>query len=50
MLEARDTAQAICRGVTRALTQRGFATLAEVSSRRWHDARMSWRSGATARW
>jgi len=31
MLEIRDTAQTICRGVTRALTQRGFATLAEVS-------------------
>jgi hypothetical protein len=31
MLEARDTAQTICRGVIRALTQRGFATLAEVS-------------------
>ena len=30
MLETRDTAQTICRGVTRALTQRGFATLAEV--------------------
>jgi len=30
MLEIRDTAQTICRGVTRALTQRGFATLAEV--------------------
>ena len=31
MFEIRDTAQTICRGVTRALTQRGFATLAEVS-------------------
>jgi len=30
MLETRDAAQTICRGVTRALTQRGFATLAEV--------------------
>ncbi len=30
MLETRDPAQTICRGVTRALTQRGFATLAEV--------------------
>jgi hypothetical protein len=30
MLEARDTAQTICRGVIRALTQRGYATLAEV--------------------
>ena len=30
MLEIRDTAQTICRGATRALTQRGFATLAEV--------------------
>jgi hypothetical protein len=30
MLEIRDTAQTICRGVTRALTQRGFATLPEV--------------------
>jgi hypothetical protein len=30
MLEIRDTAQTICRGVIRALTQRGFATLAEV--------------------
>lgn len=30
MLETRDTAQTICRGVIRALTQRGFATLAEV--------------------
>jgi len=31
MLEIRDTLPTICRGVTRALTQRGFATLAEVS-------------------
>ncbi|MGH7034703.1 MAG: MmcB family DNA repair protein [Stellaceae bacterium] len=31
MLEIRDTVPTICRGVTRALTQRGFATLAEVS-------------------
>ena len=30
MLEIRDAAQTICRGVIRALTQRGFATLAEV--------------------
>jgi hypothetical protein len=30
MLETRDAAQTICRGVTRALAQRGFATLAEV--------------------
>src|SRR5215469_3781359 len=30
MLETRDTAQTICRGVIRALTQRGFATLAEM--------------------
>jgi len=30
MLETRDTAQTICRGVIRALTQRGLATLAEV--------------------
>jgi hypothetical protein len=30
MLETRDTAQTICRGVIRALTQRGFATLAEA--------------------
>jgi hypothetical protein len=30
MLETRDTAQTICRGVIRALTQRGYATLAEV--------------------
>ena len=31
MLETtRDIAQTICRGVTRALAQRGFATLAEV--------------------
>ncbi len=30
MLEIRDTAHTICRGVIRALTQRGFATLAEV--------------------
>jgi hypothetical protein len=30
MLETRDTAQTICRGVSRALTQRGSATLAEV--------------------
>jgi hypothetical protein len=30
MLETRDTAQTICRGVMRALTQRGFATLAEA--------------------
>jgi len=30
MLETRDTAQTICRGAIRALTQRGFATLAEV--------------------
>ena len=30
MLEIRDTAQTICRGVIRALTQRGFATLAEM--------------------
>ena len=30
MLETRDNAQTICRGVIRALTQRGFATLAEV--------------------
>jgi hypothetical protein len=31
MLEIRDTAQTICRGATRALTQRGFATLTELS-------------------
>jgi hypothetical protein len=30
MLETRDIAQTICRGVGRALAQRGFATLAEV--------------------
>jgi len=30
MLETRDAAQTICRGVIRALTQRGFATLAEL--------------------
>lgn len=30
MLETRDIAQTICRGVARALAQRGFATLAEV--------------------
>jgi hypothetical protein len=30
MLETRDAAQTICRGVIRALTQRGFATLAEM--------------------
>jgi hypothetical protein len=30
MLEIRDTAHTICRGVIRALTQHGFATLAEV--------------------
>jgi hypothetical protein len=31
MFEIRETAQTICRGVIRALTQRGFATLAELS-------------------
>ena len=30
MLEARDIAQTLCRGVARALAQRGFAALAEV--------------------
>lgn len=30
MLETRDIAQTICRGVARALAQRGYATLAEV--------------------
>lgn len=30
MLETRDIAQTICRGVARALAQRGFASLAEV--------------------